>query len=130
MLRGKLNFWLYGFRKAASAWEDIHVEFMEEAGFRRGVGCSVIFRHEEKDIHGVVHGDDFVFGGNDEIKVRVVLGPEDEDQRDEVLLGRFVRWRSWGIEWEADVKHRTLQLLLERFGLDGNAKALSVNGDW
>ena len=53
---------------------------------------------------------------------------EDEDQTDEVLLGRFVRWRSCGIEWEADVKYR--KLLLERFGLDGNAKALSVNGDW
>ena len=26
------------------------------------------------------------------------------------------------------MKHR--KLLLERFGLDGNAKALSVNGDW
>ena len=63
---GKLNFWLYGFRKAASAWEDFYAEVMEEAGFRRGVGCSVIFRHEEKDLLGVIHGDDFVFGGNDE----------------------------------------------------------------
>ena len=45
-----------------------------------------------------------------------------------MLLGRSVRWRSWGIEWEADVKHR--KLLLERFGLDGKSKALSVNGDW
>ena len=26
------------------------------------------------------------------------------------------------------MKHQ--KLLLERFGLDGNAKALSVNGDW
>ena len=119
-----------GFRKAASAWEDFYAEVMEEAGFRRGVGYSVIFRHEEKDLLGVVHGDDFVFGGNDEdfkwlakvlaakfvIKVRAVQGPEDEDQKDEVLLGRFVKWRSWGIEWEADVKLR--KLLLERFGLD------------
>ena len=63
---GKPNFWLYGFRKAASAWEDFYAKVMEEAGFRRGVGCSVIFRHEEKDLFGVVHGDDFVFGGNDE----------------------------------------------------------------
>ena len=39
-----------------------------------------------------------------------------------------MRWRSSGIEWEADVKH--WKLLLERFGLDGNEKALSVNGDW
>ena len=60
--------------------------------------------------------------------MRAFLGPEDEDQKDEVLLGRFVRWRSCGIEWEAYVKHQ--KLLLERFGLDGNAMALSVNGDW
>ena len=132
---GKPNFWLYGFRKAASAWDDSYAEVMEEAGFRRGVGCSVIFRHEEKDLIGVVHVDDFVFGRNNEdlkwvaevlsakfvIKEGVVLGPEDENQKDEVLLGRFVRWRSWRIEWEADVKHR--KLLLERFGLDGGAKA-------
>ena len=128
---GNLNLWLYGFFKAASASEDFYAEVMEEASFRRGVGCSAISRHEEKDLLGVVHGDDFVFGGNDEdlkcvakvlavkfvIKVKAVLGPEDEDQKDEVLLGRFVRWKSLGIEWE-------------RFGLDGNAKALSVNGDW
>ena len=103
----------------------------------------MIFRHEEKDLLGVVHGDDFVFGGNDKdlkwvaqvLAAKFVIksegcsqGPEDEDQKDEVLLGRFVRWRSWGIEWEADVKQR--KLLLERFVLDGNAKALTVNGDW
>ena len=32
---GKLNFWLYGFRKAASAWEDFYAEVMEEAGFSK-----------------------------------------------------------------------------------------------
>ena len=83
------------------AWVDFYAEVMEEAGFLKGVGCSVIFMHEEKDLLDAVHGDDFVFGGNDEdlkwvakvlaakfvIKVRAVLGPEDEDQRDEVLLG-------------------------------------------
>ena len=62
----KLNFWLYGFRKAASVWEDLCAELMEQSGFRRGVGCSVIFRHEDKDLVGVVHGDDFVFRGSGE----------------------------------------------------------------
>ena len=50
-----------------------------------------------------------MFGGSDEdlewvpmvlaakfvIKVRAILGPEDEDQKNEVLLGRFVRCKSW-----------------------------------
>ena len=80
---GKLNFRLYGFLKAASAW---HME-------QRGVGWSVIFRHEAKDLVGVAHGDDFVFGGSDEdlmwvamalaakfvIYVKVMLGLKDEE---------------------------------------------------
>ena len=90
----------------------------------------------------MVHGDDFVLGGSDEdlkwvakvlaakfvIKVRADLGPEDENQKDEVLLGRFVRWGSLGIECEADVKYR--KLLFQRFGLGGSAKAFSITGDW
>ena len=41
-------------------------EVMELAGFRRVAGRSVIFRHEAKDLVGVVHGDDFVSGRSDE----------------------------------------------------------------
>ena len=57
-----------------------------------------------------MHGDDFVFGGCDEdlkwmakvlaakfvIKVRAILGPEDGDQKDEVLLGRFCEMEELG----------------------------------
>ena len=57
------NSGLHGFRKAASAWEEICAEIVEQEGFR---GCLVIFRYEEKDVVGVVHGDDFVFGASDE----------------------------------------------------------------
>ena len=32
---GKLNFWLYGFRKAASAWEDFYVEVMGGGRFSK-----------------------------------------------------------------------------------------------
>ena len=40
---GKLNFWLYGFRPAAQAWEKFYAEKLEAAGFVRGIGCSVVF---------------------------------------------------------------------------------------
>ena len=86
---GKLNIWLSGVRKAASASEDFFfAEVIEQADFRRGAWCLVIFRHEGKDFVGAVHGDDFVFGGSDEdleekvlaakflIKMRAILGPE------------------------------------------------------
>ena len=35
-----------------------------------------------------------------EIKVRGVLGPDLKDDKEVVILGRTVRWKSWGIEWE------------------------------
>ena len=43
------------------------------------------------------------------------------------MLGKTVRWKSWGIEWEADTKHRNF--LMERFGCGVNTKALNCNGD-
>ena len=62
-----------------------------------------------------------------EIKVRGVLGPDLNDDKEVVILGRTVRLKSWGIEWEADPKHG--KLLMERFGYGVNTKALNCNGD-
>ena len=53
---GKLNFWLYGFRPAAQAWEKFYAEKLEAAGFIRGIGCSVVFYNEELDMSCEVHG--------------------------------------------------------------------------
>ena len=58
---GKLNYWLYGFRPAAAAWEKHYSELLEGVGFDRGNACGVIFYHEERDISLAVHGDDFTF---------------------------------------------------------------------
>ena len=63
---GKLVYWLYGFRKAASEWERFYAHKMEEAGFCRGVGCPVLFYHPLRDLAMVVHGDDFILCGMDE----------------------------------------------------------------
>ena len=45
---GKLNFWLYGFRPAASAWEDHYSEKLEHAGFvkRKRMCCIVLSRRK------------------------------------------------------------------------------------
>ena len=58
---GKLNFWLYGCRPAASAWASL----LGKAGFRRGLASPVVFYHPERDVSCVVHGDDFTFEGED-----------------------------------------------------------------
>jgi hypothetical protein len=117
---GKLNYWLYGCRPAAQAWESLYSEKFIEAGFERGLGSSVSFWHRERDLACVVHGDDFTFSGFDvdliwieglmkdwfEIKVRAKLGPEDTDDKEVTILGRTVRWRAWGLEYQADERHR------------------------
>ena len=96
---GKLNYWLYGFRPAAAAWEKHYSGLLEGIGFERGNACGVIFYHEGRDISLAVHGDDFTFCGLEEdlrwvrdlmagwfdIKVRATIG-EDADDDKEVTI--------------------------------------------
>ena len=42
---GKLNFWLYVFRQAAQAWENLYAEKSTDAEFVRGTGSSLAFYH-------------------------------------------------------------------------------------
>ena len=138
---GKLEFWLYGFRKAASEWEKFYSGKLEAVGFQRGQGCPVLFCHRERDVAMAVHGDDFVVCGFDEdlrwaaeyigscfdVKVRAVLGEGRDDDKEVTVLGRTVRWCAWGLAYEADEKHR--RVLLDWFGLDEGSKALEHNGE-
>ena len=72
----------------------------EGAGFERGIGSSLAFRHRERDLACVVHGDDFTFSDFEEdlvwiaglmktwfeIKVRAKMGPEDTDDKEVTIL--------------------------------------------
>ena len=139
---GKLSFWLYGFRKAAVQWEQHYAAQLEEVGFVRGLGCSVLFFHQERDIALAVHGDDFIATGRDadvewfceyirkcfEVKVRAVLGEGDHYDKEVVMLGRTVKWVDGkGVDIVADEKHR--RTILEYFGFDGKTSALTDNGE-
>ena len=137
---GKLNFWLYGFRPAASAWERHYSSLLEGVGFRRGKSSPVIFYQPQRSVSCVVHGDDFTLEGEEDdlnwiqklmkswfdIKVRARLGPEEKDDKSVSILGRMVQWCSWGISYEADTKHR--QLIAEYLGFDAESKRLTTNG--
>ena len=48
-----------------------------------------------------------------DIKVRGLLGPDEGGDKEVVILGRVVRYKDWGIEYEADPKH--MRLLMEWF---------------
>ena len=98
---GKLVFWMYGMRRAAHAWEEWYSRKMEAAEFLRGVGSSVVFFHNRRDVSVLVHGDDFVAVGEDEdlewfkrlavgwfeMKVRGKVGDGVEDEKEIVILG-------------------------------------------
>eukprot|EP00973_Karenia_brevis_P026748 3690945-Karenia_brevis.AAC.1 len=62
-----------------------------------------------------------------EIKVRAVLGTEENDDKEVSILGRLVRWTGEGIKYEADPKHR--RLVLEYFGFNSQTKPSGVNGE-
>ena len=138
---GKLEYWLYGCRKAGQAWEDHYAGVLSRAGFIRGVASPVIFFHAEKQIWCVVHGDDFTFTGEDEgldwitkimqdnyeVKVRGRLGPDTEDLKEIDILGRVLRYENWGISWRADPRHR--KMILEYYGFGSDTKGLSKTGD-
>ena len=51
---------LYGFLVAASCWNDEVGNMLAENGFTVGAANPALFRHEEQDVLGLVHGDDFI----------------------------------------------------------------------
>ena len=51
---------LYGFLDAASCWNDEVGNRLEENGFIVGKANPALYRHDEQDILGLVHGDDFI----------------------------------------------------------------------
>ena len=137
---GRLNFWLYGFRPAAQAWEDFYSRCFREVGFTRGMGCPVVFRHVGRDIDIAVHGDDFVVAALPkqlhwirekieswfETKVRGMLGPDAGDDKQITFLGRIVEWTESGIEFQADPKHR--QMVIDLYQFNDRTKAVVTNG--
>ena len=48
--RGKLNYWLYGFRPAAAAWEKHYSGKLEGSGFVKAESCGVVLYHETRDL--------------------------------------------------------------------------------
>jgi len=131
---GRLKRCLYGTRDAPARWEAFLAKELKRHGFVQGQASPCCFKHCQRDIQCVVHGDDFVFGGVDHdlswvqarmqesflIKVVGKLGDGPKDDREVRVLNRVVRWTSEGIIYEADPRHA--ELLVR----DLEAKGVSV----
>ena len=113
---------------------------LECLSLKRLLSSPVAFCHSERDLVGIVHGDDFVFVGVDrdldfvlrvlkenfELKDRGRLGSGDHDNREVDMLGRKIRWHKWGLTWEGDERHR--KMVIDFFGMGENSKRLMKNG--
>ena len=138
---GKLNFWLYGMRPAARGWENDYSKKFTKAGFIQGAAAPTTFYDPVRDLHCAVHGDDFTFLGFEEdlewatslmstwydVKVRGILGPDPDDLKEIVILGRTVTWKEWGIEIRADEKHA--KRVIAYCGLEAGSKGVQVPGE-
>jgi len=127
-------------RPAARAWEEDYAGKLEDHGYKRGRSVPTVFHNEDKGMSGAVHGDDFTFLGYDEdldeleallkswfeLKVRGRLGPEENDDKEIVILGRTVTWDADGIRIKADTKHG--ESIKKYCGLDANSKGLGSPG--
>ena len=115
---GKLRLSLYGTREAASNWEEEYSEHLIKEGFIKGKANPCIFRHKDKNIKTVVHGDDFTAAAKlsqlewmrDHLQSKYeikwqILGPKEEHDKTIKVLNRTIRWTTQGITYEADQKH-------------------------
>ena len=128
---------LYGMRTAASNWEKEYSGALREIGFNIGKANACAFWHPDLDVSIVAHGDDFVVAGPDAglelvkktleakypVKVRGLLGPSPQDDKEGEILNRKVYWTNHGIEFEADPSH--VEKILEEMGMeDCNSSAV------
>jgi len=134
----RLRRWLYGTRPAGAAWEEDYSGRLVAAGFRRGRAASTVFFNPVSGLRVVVWGDDFTVVGCDQdlkefaemmrswydIKVKAVLGPEVNDDKEVRILNRVVRWKPEMIEYEGDEKH--VATVLNELGFDEHTKGLDA----
>ena len=130
---------MYGTREAGARWEECYTTVLIKIGFEQGKASPCTFRHREREIELVVHGDDLTALGCDEsldwyenalqkefdVKIRGRLGSGKLDQKEIRILNRIVRWTPRGIEYEADQRHA--EIIVRDMGLE-KAKGSSVPG--
>ena len=61
---GRLNYSMYGTRKAAYNWQAHFSGVLKRAGFVRGRANPCSFHHPKLKVFAIVHGDDFVSTGD------------------------------------------------------------------
>ena len=119
----------YGTRDAGAIWEDAYRGALESLGFVSGISSPCVFYHPSREIHTVVHGDDFTsmgvkseldwleteFAKHFELKIRGRLGEDCSGPQEIRILNRIVTLGADGLTYEADPRH--VDLLSSSLGL-------------
>ena len=104
---------MYGTRWAADSWQSEYSGSLIDMGFTQGTSSACVFRHDERQIMVIVHGDDSTCSGarpqlqwletemraKYELTVGARLGPGKDDDHEGLVLNRVVSWTGAGIEY-------------------------------
>ena len=133
---GELLVSMYGTRPAASNWQKCYTQLLLDHGFRRTRASTCMFRHAERDIDLLVHGDDFFNTGEGEDLVWLkgvleskfeistnIIGEDDGDENQVKVLNRIITIGTTGYTYEPDARHA--ELIVREMGLL-EAKALAT----
>ena len=121
---------MFGTLDAAAGWAEDYTGTLIDGGFDKGGASPCHFRHKEKNVNLLVHGDDFFAVGREgdlghlkktleakyELKTQMI-GPHPNDQKSMKVLGRIISYHDWGIQYESDPSH--LELALKTMNMVG-----------
>ena len=142
---GRLLRSMYGTQDASKIFQDDYQSWMRDQGAEFCKLCPSLFRFVDRDLLGLVHGDDFLVVGaqpdlqwldgvlNSRYTARweATLGDESGDLKEMFFLNRLIRLVNDGtgqqLEIEADARHA--EILLREFGFDHKTKGVDVPED-
>jgi len=135
---GKLRKAMYGTRAAPQIWQKVVRSEMSKMGFQMSKKFPCVYFNKARNLKVMTYVDDFLCSGPDkelkwfleaigktfEVKSEM-LGPGKEEKSEVKFLGRALRWRREGLEYEADEKH--VEVLLREWGMC-DSKAVCTPG--
>ncbi len=135
---GRLNLSMYGTRDAAQNWQQRYSTHLKSVGFTQGRATPCVFKHQQKGIDTLIHGDDYVSIGpasglhwlRVELEKRFalkthIIGPESGDDKEAKVLNRIIRYTPTAIEFEGDQRHA--EIIARELNVDG-ARSVSTPG--
>ena len=128
---------MYGTQDAAHVWQDDYSNHLKTHNFIQGSAWTSVFRHKDKDVKLLVHGDDFLVLADAEGQafMRKVLSERYEYRCDGVIgegandhltiLNRIVSYdkKTGAVTYEADPRHA--EMIIRQLNLQ-DAKAIAT----